>query len=128
MKVGKFEGTPEEIRDLFIANDIQLADYLEKPEEPLKWTWLVVPAIVFACAVCALVYQSGFSRNALLLLFLSGAGAVVWLTIAVQVRFKNPWATGVAAIGGLLMLLVAAGFMAPKDTVDAIRSLKDKSH
>jgi hypothetical protein len=126
MKVGKLEGTREEIRDLFIDNDIQLADYLEKPEEPLKTIWFVIPAIMLVCAECVLVIESGLPKSALLLVFLFGAGAVVWLAIAIQVRFKNPLATAVAAIGGLLMLLVAAGFMAPKDTVDAINALKNK--
>jgi hypothetical protein len=126
MKVGKFEGTPEEIRNLFIGNDLQLADYLEKPEEPLKTIWFVIPAILFACAECVLVIESGLPKSALSLVFLFGGGSVVWLAIAIQVRYKNPWATTVAAIGGLLMLLVAAGFMAPKDTVDAIQALKNK--
>jgi tellurite resistance protein TehA-like permease len=127
VKIGNLEGTPEEIRDLFIATDTQLADYLEKPEDPLKPIWLIVPVLLFACTAIALVIASAVPKSVLLLLFLLGACAVVWLAIVIQIRFKNPWATSVAAVGGLLMLLVAAGFMTPKDTVDAIKVMKGKA-
>lgn len=126
MKVGTVEGTPQEIKDFFINQGLQLSDYLEKPDEPLKKRWLTIPAILLVVTLVLLVVLSSIPKGAFLLLFLLGAGSVVWLSISIQIRFKNGWATAVAAIGGLLMILVAGGFIAPKETIDAIKSLKDK--
>lgn len=126
MKLRGVEGTPQEIRDLFVNEGLQLADYLEKPHGPLQKRWLVIPAVLFGVALLLLVMQPSPSKTTLTLLFLLGSGAIVWLAIAIQVRFESAWATGVAAVGGLLMILVAAGFISPKETIDALKELKGK--
>jgi hypothetical protein len=126
MKVGSVEGTPQEITDFIVNNGLQLSDYLEKPDEPLEKKWLALPTILLVVALVLLVLLSSLPRGAFLLLFLMGAGSVVWLSISIQIRFKNGWATAVAAIGGLLMILVAGGLIAPKETIDVIKNLKGK--
>ena len=124
MKLGKMEGSPEEIRDIIEIHGLNLADYLEKPERPLSAVWLIAPVAIVVLSLIFLVVLSPLSPQALILLFLLGGGGACWLAASVQIRFKNPWATAVVAIGLLLMVLVAAGFLTPKETVEAIKGIK----
>ena len=123
MKIGKLEGTPQEITDAFENHDLRLEDYLERPEAPLSKVWVIVPALSVSVVLALLVLFAPMGKTTLLLLFLLGAGCVLWLTVAIQVRFKNGWATAAVAIGGLLMLLVAGGFIEPKDTPQVLKEL-----
>jgi hypothetical protein len=124
MKLGKMEGSPEEIRDIIETNGLNLADFLEKPERRLSAVWLIAPVAIVVLSLVFLVILSPLSPQALILLFLLGAGGTCWSTASVQIRFKNPWATTVVGVGLLLMVLVAAGFLTPKETVEAIKGIK----
>ena len=123
MKIGGIEGTPQEIRDTFENHGWRLEDYLERPEAPLSKVWVIVPALSVAVVLILLVLLAPIGKTPLLLLFLLGAGSVLWLTVAIQVRFKNGWATAAVAIGGLLLLLVAGGFIEPKVTPEILKQL-----
>ena len=124
MKIGRIEGTPQEIRDALEIHSLRLEDYLERPEAPLSKVWIIAPALSVAVVLILLVLLAPMGKTPLLLLFLLGAGSVLWLTVAIQVRFKNGWATTIVAIGGLLMLLVAGGFIEPKDAPQVLKELK----
>lgn len=124
MKLGKAEGTPEEIKNFFENNGMNPEDYFEKTERPLHWMWLAIPGSIVAVAVLMLVLLDDLSPKTHILIFLVGAGSACWVATSLQVRFKNVWATTVVAVGALLVLLVAAGFITPKETVDAIKGLK----
>jgi len=123
MKIGGMEGTPQEIRDTFENHGLRLEDYLEKPAEPLSNIWLIFPSICFAVALFLLVLLAPLPRIGVLTLFLLSAGLVLWLTVSVQIRFKNGWATGAIAVGGLLMLLVAGGFIEPRETAEILKGI-----
>ncbi len=124
MKIGRIEGTLQEIRDAFEIHGLQLEDYLERPEAPLSKVWIIAPALSVAVVLILLVLLAPMGKTTLLLLFLLGAGSVLWLTVVIQVRFKNGWATAAVATGGLLMLLVAGGFIEPKDAPQVLKELK----
>jgi len=126
MKIGSVEGTPEEIRDAFENHGLNLEDYLEKPKPQLSNVWIFLPAGLLVAALISLVLLAPLSNTVLLLLFLSGAAGICWLSASVQIKFQNTWATTFVGIGTLLMLLVAAGLIAPKETIEAIRDLKGK--
>lgn len=123
MKVGGVEGTPEEIKDTFENHGLHIEDYLVKPEEPLANVWMVVPAVCLALTAFSQVLFAPLDQKLLLLHFLAGAGFVLWLVISVQLKFKSPWAAGAIALGGLLVLLVAAGFIQPQDTAAIVKGV-----
>ena len=124
MKLGKAEGTPEEITNFFENHGLNPEDYFEKSESPLHWKWIAIPGGVVTVATLFLVLLDNIPPKAHILLFLVGAGCACWAATSLQIRFKNGWATTVVAVGALLVLLVAAGFITPKETVDAIKGLK----
>ncbi len=124
MKLGKAEGTPEEIKDFFENHGLNPEDYFDKTEIPLHPKWVAIPGSAVAISVLLLVLFDNVSQKLHILFFLVGAGCACWAAASLQIRFKNGWATTVTAVGALLVLLVAAGFITPKETVDAIRGLK----
>jgi len=51
MKLGKAEGTPEEIKNFFENHGLNPADYFEKTENPLHWKWIAIPVSVVAISL-----------------------------------------------------------------------------
>lgn len=124
MKIGNAEGIPEEIRDYFENCGLNAADFFLKTEASLHWKWILIPISIVAITLILLVLLDSINMQLHILLFLLGGGFASWAVVSIQIKFKNGWATTVAAIGALLMLLVAAGFMTPKESLDAIKGLK----
>jgi len=120
MKIGSAEGTPEEIRDFFQAYDLKVDDYLEKPQPPLAKHWFIIPATITVLILATFFLWPPSTEKSMLfrvvMTFITGG----WLTIALQVAFKNAVATVAAAIAIILVTLVTAGLIEPKDAMDAV--------
>jgi hypothetical protein len=123
MKIGTLEGSPQEIKDLVDNHGLRIEDYLETPTGALAKRWLLAPAGVVALSLILMAVIPGLSHQALILLFVLGLAGGTWLTVAVEIRFRNTVATSAVAIGVLLALLVAAGLIAPRETIDELRKL-----
>jgi FtsH-binding integral membrane protein len=124
MKIGKLEGTPEEIKDFFQNSGLNVSDYLEKTEQPLKPVCFIAPVII---VIAALLWLTLFapSRAALqTFLFLCGCGGGIWLAATIQIRFKNTWASIFVAVGTVLVMMVAIGIATPADIVKQLKELK----
>lgn len=124
MKMGKLEGSPEKIRDFFQNNGLNIQDYLEKPEPPLKRILFIVPVLLIAGAISLLTLIAPSAESAQNFLFLTGCGAGIWLAVNVQIRYKNTWAAVFTAVGTVLLMLVAFGEMAPSELVQHMKDLK----
>ena len=126
MKYGRggLDGTPEEIRDFFENTGLKLADYLEAPDVKLQKRWLGIPVAIIAFALFLMIFVGGLSHKELIAFFVLGFGGGTWLVVSVQIRFRNAVATLATAVGVLLALLVAAGLIAPQETVEYIQKLK----
>jgi hypothetical protein len=122
MKVGPIEGTKEEITGFFQDNGLKVSDYFQLPEAPLKAVWLVLPAFLIIVALGILTLAEPLSTGQRMFVFLVGGTATIWLAVGVQLRFKNSWATGIVAIGGVLVLLVAHGDLSPMQMFNEVRS------
>jgi len=124
MKIGMVEGSPEEIRDFFQNNGLNIQDYLEKPETPLNRIWFIVPVLLIFGAISLLTLIASVPNPTQAFLFLIGCGAGIWLAVNVQIRFKNTWAAGFIAVGTILLMLVAIGVMAPSELVQQMKDLR----
>lgn len=124
MKIGNTEGTPEEIKDFFQNNSLNIIDYLEKPEQPLKPVWFIVPVSLVIAALLCLTLLAPTQTSLRTLVFLLGCSAGFWLAVNVQIRFKNAWATFFVAVGAVLVMLVAIGIVAPLDMVKYLKELR----
>ncbi len=101
-----------------------VADYIEKPKDPLKPIWLIVPAIILALAFSSLTMFAPQSPATQKLIFLYGCGAGIWLSASVQIKFKNTWASGFVAIGSILIMLVAIGVITPTEMMENLKEIQ----
>jgi hypothetical protein len=124
MKLGPIEGTPEEIKNYFQNNNSNIFDFITRPEQPIKTIWFVVPTILVLCTLCALVFIIPSDVPWRTFNFIIGCGGGLWLSANIQLRYKNPWATGLIAIGCLLLLMVAFGIITPMQMLDEVKSFK----
>ena len=127
MKLGPFDGSMEEVRNLFENHGLRIEDYIEKPPAQLKTKFLIMPAVVLSIALLLLVLLSNrCSPIVLTLIYLLGFGGGTWLTVSTQLKFNNTMATFVVAIGALLMVLVASGLFSPKEAAEFIKDIRGK--
>lgn len=124
MKLGSVEGTAEEINGLLVKVGSCLGDYLVKPEKPLENKWIYIPAILLLVWLLFMAFLTPLIGKTLLLMFVAGAAMIVWLTLAVQIRFKSGAATFVVAIGTFVLLLVSGGFIDPVAALQLIKKTK----
>ena len=126
MKVGKMEGSPQEIKDLCENNGLNIEDYLEKPEQPLGKFWFIAPGFLFVLSIVVLTLTASLQKSWQTLVFLLGCCCALWLAVSVQLRFKNTWATTSIAIGGLLLMLVALGAVTPQELLQHAKDFKSE--
>jgi peptidoglycan/LPS O-acetylase OafA/YrhL len=125
MKLGPVDGNAEEVRDLLENNGLRLEDFLEKAAAPLKTRYLIIPGVIFAVGLLAVVaFGSESSKTIRTLLYLLAFGGGMWLTVSIQLRFRNGPATFAAAVGALLMLLIAAGIFSLQDTAEFVKGIR----
>jgi hypothetical protein len=128
MKIGAVDGTPEEIHGLLENNGLKLEDYLERPSSPLAVKFIVAPTVLFV-VLCLFVWwmsrpPASAGVGAFYILAVAGG---IWAIVTVQIRFKNGYGTTVAAIGALLMILLASGTFSLKDSAAFIKDMKPTS-
>lgn len=127
MKIGKMEGTPEEIRGLIEDNGLKISDYLEKPEKPIAKIWLVIPSALLVLSFSILLFASSHSSEARTFLFLIGLCAGLWLSAGTHLLYKNNWVANTVLFVTLLVMLVALGVMKPIDLANqAQKVIQDK--
>jgi energy-coupling factor transporter transmembrane protein EcfT len=124
MKIGKMEGSPEEIRDFFQNNGLNIADYLERLEPSLKAVWFIVPVILVIASLSWLTLLTPTHAPIQTFVFLIGCGGGIWLAVDVQIRFKNTWAAVFVAVGTVLIMLVAIGMVTPREMIQHLKELK----
>lgn len=125
MKLGPIDGSVEEVSGLLENNGLKLGDYLEKPQLPLKTRYLVAPGTIVGLAGIIVATLSTHMSDVLLgVVYVIGVGTTAWLTVSVQVRFKNAVATFATALGAVLYLLVAAGIFSLAETASFIRGVR----
>ena len=123
MKLGPFNGTTEEVKDLFENSGLNLEDYFE-PQSRIEIKFLIIPAVVLGAALFLLAFCANqCSPTTLTLIYLLGFSGGTWLTTSTQLRFKNTLATFAVAIGALLMVLVASGIFSPREAAEFVKEL-----
>jgi hypothetical protein len=115
MKIGKMEGTPEEIRGLIEDNGLKISDYLEKPEKPIAKIWLVIPSVLLVLSYAILVFAPSLPAEAKTFTFLFGCCSGLWLSACTHILYKNNWVAMAVLFVALLVMLVALGVMRPID-------------
>lgn len=86
--------------------------------------WLILPAGLAFLAVIILALGRSFSAELRNLCFIGFCLFLLWGGVAIQLRFKNAWATGLVVVGGLLVGLVALGALTPVQLLEQAKSIR----
>lgn len=124
MKVGSVEGTPQEVRDLFENNGLDLSAYITKPETPLHRIWLIIPASALVICFGVLSLISNIPSNGKVFIFLVGFAASAWLGISIHIKFKTSWGAFAAILAGLLIMLVSLGVLTPAQLLEYYKNFQ----
>ncbi len=125
MKIGNLEGSPQEIRDLIVNNDLNIEDYLQQPQSPLKLVWIIVPVCLVIVQLLWLTLFTPTSIELQTFVFLIGCGAGIWLAVSVQIRFQSTSATTFLVVGVVLIMLVAIGTLSPAELVQQLKEIQN---
>lgn len=118
MKLGDLEGTPEEIKDFFENNGLALNDYFQPPDKPIHPAWLFIPTII---VVISVLWPNFADRTPPQTLpFLLGCLGIVWLTISLQIRYKQITVSSIAVFGCMAVLVVSYRLLTPLEAIQQL--------
>jgi hypothetical protein len=127
MKMGPFDGTVKEWSDLLENHGLRPEDYLEKPPAQLHTRYLTIPAVLFGASLCAFaLFSHQLPPTVTNLFYVLSFGSALWLTVSIQLRFRNGMGTFCTAIGAVLLILLASGALSPRETADFVKELPNK--
>lgn len=124
MKLGPFDGTTKEYRDLTENQGFRIEDFIEKPPIPLKSKFIFLSSLcLMVTIICLHIIQNGiyYYKNIVIILAMAFG---TWLTVNVQLKFDKIGATLVTAIGITLMILFAAKYFTLQEVADFIKNMK----
>jgi hypothetical protein len=119
MKLGDLEGTPEEIKDFCENTGLNLSDYFQPPDKPIHSAWVYVPAIIVVVSVLWPNFTEAAPSKAAP--FLIGCLGIVWLSISLQIRYKQPVVSSIAGFGCAAVLVVSYGFLTPLEAIQQLQ-------
>lgn len=119
MKVGKLEGSPQEIHDFFVITKSDVSKYIESPGK--------ISRIYFIVAIVLLLLSFFFLVFSIFppVFFIIGLACVSFLSVCVQIRYENKFATCCTAFFGFTVLLIALGALSP---MRLYQSIIDRFH
>jgi hypothetical protein len=123
MKIGKMEGTPEEISGFCENNGLNILDYLDNQEKRLSRLLFIVPLCVYVLFIILLTIITNMPDGLRTLIFLLGCICSLWLSTSIQIHFKNIWAMTSIIICGIAIMLVALGTISPLELLKLINVL-----
>ncbi len=126
MKMGPVDGNVEEVKNILENHGLKLEDYLERPRPPLKCMYLFIPIVLFAISIILIILCTGNNVTATKLLYVFGFGSATWMAVSVQIMYKNNIATLCVSVGALIIILLAAGLMTPRETIEIIKDIRSK--
>lgn len=124
MKIANLEGTTEEIKNFFQDNGLKAENFFEPAEKPIRTLWLVTPAVLVFFSLATLTLLEEASARQQKFIFVVACFFVIWWSAVLQLRFKNAWATGIVAVGCLLLALVALGVVTPTQMLEEVKAMK----
>ena len=126
MKVGKVEGTPEEIKGLFDNNGLNLAEYISASQSILNpkrhGIFLVILIICFVAINCCLwIFDWPVSIDKLLIVIDFTVLAVI--VFLIHQRFDKILLSAFTVLVGLTIMGVCLGYMTPKEALKKLEKI-----
>ena len=124
MKVGRVDGSPEEIRNFIQNCGLKVEDFLENTDKKNTKIYYILPVVSFIILAILLVFSQVFSYQIKLLILILGSCSSIWLAININLQHKNITASIIVIISAVVILLVAYGIILPEEIIDTLKDLK----
>jgi RsiW-degrading membrane proteinase PrsW (M82 family) len=120
MKIGKVEGTPQEIKDFVGNQGFNPNDYLDKINK-VQTIWIIIPIVLFLILASMLAIWPGLHSTIKIILAFINMLLILWFSCAIQLKYKNATVTTLCFIVTFLILSIALGFEKIEDAIQKIR-------
>ncbi|SFO66304.1 hypothetical protein SAMN05428949_6030 [Chitinophaga sp. YR627] len=122
MKLGSFEGTPEELKDICTNHGFNPEDFLNTAPRynPKVWALLLLVilfAIVNIFIMC--LDPSKILKNSLII---ANFIIIIMITSMVHLKFEKTYVTLLVFFGGLIVCSVSLGYMTPKEALKQMQT------
>jgi hypothetical protein len=98
----------------------------KKPIPRIAIHWVVISISAFALVLLTFIMIESLSGKAFTGLFMLGLTFCAWSAITLHCRFEQTMVTTLAGLFGLMLLLIASGFISPKEAADTLRDYLSK--
>jgi|GEM_PF-1268190 len=122
MKLGSFEGTPEELKDVCENHGFDASDFLNSPTRFQPKMWIIYLAILIFSILSVCIWTIEISSTLLKVLIILNLVIVIFITALVHLRFEKWFITVLSFLGGLIILSVSLGYVTPKDAINELKN------
>lgn len=121
MKIGLFEGTPDELRDACENHGFKSSDFLTTPGRFQPKIWALILLVILFAAISIILWTSELPSNLNKALIIFNLILIVIIAIIVHLRFEKGFITTITFLGGLIILSVCLDYVTPKDAINEIK-------
>jgi len=119
MKIGKINGTPQEIKNFLIDNGIQASDFLDLPRK-IELKWLIIPASLFIIISFILWIINRPYSPIFILLVIMDLLTLGCLVASIHLKFKNQFVSILFFILLLIIFLMCVRFITLSEGINTI--------
>ena len=113
------------IKDNVEIHGLNIDHIFQKPPPPITLKFVLIPAVLLCVTLLFVVLKIWSSSDAVVkLIYMVGFGSITWLAVSVQLRYKSIPATTIVVVGCIIVLLIAAGLITPRETIDIIKEMR----
>lgn len=122
MKLGSFEGTPQELKDLCENHGFEPSIFLSVPPQVRVKIWMIIIMSLLFAISCIIMWTSELPETISKTLIVIDLIFIILLTILVHLKYQRWEATILVLIGCSIILSLCLDFITPKEAIDNLRN------
>jgi succinate-acetate transporter protein len=121
MKIGSFEGTTEEYKDVCENHGFTSSDFLTTPARFQPKVWALIVFVILFTILSILLWTCDLSSNWNKSLIIINLILIIIIAIVVHLRFDKWLISVITFLGGLIVLSVSLDYVTPKDAINEMK-------
>jgi len=121
MKIGSFEGTPDELKDVCENHGFTSSDFLTTPARFQPKLWALIVFVVLFTVLSIVLWTGELSSNWNKALIIINLILIIIIAILVHLRFDKWLVSVITFLGGLIVLSVSLDYVTPKDAIEEMK-------
>ncbi|KQR93282.1 hypothetical protein ASG01_08780 [Chryseobacterium sp. Leaf180] len=125
MKIGSFEGTPQELKDICENHGFKPEDFFEKPNKKDK-PYLVYIFVLSSIltALFTILWTAGLNEIYSKILIIISLILLIFLVIICHLRFNNIYITVIILLSGITILSLSVNLITIQEALKEMRDLR----